>query len=125
MKSVRILIVEDETIISLGLKMKLESVGYEVSDYVISGEQAIERLKTEKPNILLLDIMLKGKLNGIETAENIRKFSDVAIIFMTGNDHLRESKQLLKTNPIGVLSKPASDWELFELIEKAISPLKK
>ncbi len=80
----------------------------------------VEQAVKVRPDLILLDIMLKGEIDGIEAAARIRRSSNTPIIYMTGNDHLKTEKRLLATLPIGVLSKPAMDWELFEMIEKAL-----
>ena len=69
----RILIVEDETLVSFDLKNIIFNLGYEVIGVVRTGEEAFSKAFEEKPDLILMDIMLSGKLNGIETAEQIKK----------------------------------------------------
>lgn len=118
MKHANILIVEDEVLIALDLKVKLESIGHKVISNVFSGEEAVVLAEKIRPDLILFDIRLKGKIDGIEAATRIRQKSSVPIIYMTGNDHLRADKNLLATKPVGILSKPAEDWELFDMIDK-------
>ena len=71
MAAPRILIVEDEGLVALDLKNRLESFGYEVSDMLSSGEMAVEKIETLRPDLVLMDIMLSGEMDGIMTAEEI------------------------------------------------------
>ncbi|MBC8182409.1 response regulator [candidate division KSB1 bacterium] len=120
MKSKKILIAEDEGIAALDLQMRLTSGGYDVVDIVSTGENAIKEADNHSVQLVLMDIKLKGKIDGIEAAAIIRKTSDAAIIYVSGNSDLLASKRLLATKPDGTLKKPISDWELFEVIEKAL-----
>lgn len=124
MKKQKILIVEDESILALELTIKLREQNFEDFQIVSSGEDAIEVAKKYKPNIILMDIMLRGKLNGIQAAIAIHHFSNVPIIYITANDHLKDDEQLIATKPVAVLSKPCSDCALFEALEKALSSTK-
>ncbi|MGI9552521.1 MAG: response regulator, partial [Aurantibacter sp.] len=81
----RILIVEDDMVIAANISLQLTHLGYEVTGIVSRGEQAIVQAKDNPPDILLLDIHLKGSLNGIETAKAIQKFRDIPIIYLTAN----------------------------------------
>ena len=120
MKKAKILIVEDESIAALDLEMRLKADGYEVLNVVCTGENAIQVVENNLVNLILMDIKLKGEIDGIETASIIRKTSDVAIVYISGNSDLLASERLHATSPEGTLKKPISDWELFEVIEKAL-----
>ena len=120
MNQKKILIVEDEAIIALELESKLQSHGYNLIYFSSTGAEAIQIAYDKKPDVILMDITLKGKMNGIEAARKIHQNHKIPIIYMTGNSHFRSDKKLLKTNPVKVLSKPASDWEIFSAIEKAL-----
>ncbi len=87
----------------------------------MTGEQAIKMVQTKLPDVIIMDIMLSGKINGIEAAEKIYKKHNIPIIYMTGNSNLALNIKLQKTYPVEVLSKPVSDWEIFSAIEKALS----
>lgn len=119
MKEKRILIVEDEMILALELEMRLQSKGFDNIKCAYTGEEAVEFAVTFKPDVILMDIMLRGKINGIEAARLIMQINKIPIIYITGNDHLKKDKKLLATKPAAILSKPCSDWELFEVIEKS------
>ena len=120
MKKESIIIVEDEMILAMELEMRLQDEGFHNIKCTSTGEEAVELAMSFKPGVILMDIMLNGAINGIEAAQLIIQFNKISIIYITGNDHLRKDKQLLATKPVAVLSKPFSDWELFEAIEKAL-----
>src|SRR6478735_1532119 len=82
---IKILVVEDEMIIGAKISMQLTSLGYEVTGILPRGEDAILHVKENKPDIILLDINLKGELDGIETACRVREFADIPIIYLTAN----------------------------------------
>src|SRR5665647_1618669 len=84
-----ILIVEDDSLIALYLQELLQNAGYNVPDPVASGEEAIEHVRTcPLPDLILMDITLDGKLNGIETARQIEKISDIPIIFLSAHSDM-------------------------------------
>ncbi|OQX94946.1 hypothetical protein B6I21_08000 [candidate division KSB1 bacterium 4572_119] len=121
MKEKKILLVEDEAIIALEMKDKLQNQGY-ISVYTAStGKDAIQIANQKKPDVIIMDIMLKGDINGIEAAVKILHKNNIPIIYITGNSNFKSNKKLLTTNPVAVLSKPASDWEVFNAIEKALN----
>mgnify|MGYP001234554718 CR=1 FL=1 len=79
----KIFITEDEFIVSKNLESKLIALGYNVIGTSVSGELAIEKIRKEQPDLVLMDIMLAGKMDGIETASLIRSEYDIPIIFLT------------------------------------------
>ncbi len=105
-KMKRILLVEDDFIISMLLEKQIRRMGYEVASKVESGEKAIEKTREEKPDLILMDIELKGDIDGIETVRKIRTFSDVPVIYLTGNASEKTRKIAESTNPDGFLIKP-------------------
>jgi two-component system, response regulator PdtaR len=116
-KDIKILIVEDEAITAMYLQMRLKRLSYNVVKPVGSGENAIQIAKKEEPNIILMDIGLAGKLDGIQTAKEILQFSDAYIIFMSGynDDDLRDEVKLIKSSSF--LIKPIGVNEIVEIIE--------
>lgn len=101
----KILVVEDEAITALNLKLDLEDLGYEVIDPVDNGKDAIEKAKENFPDIVLMDINIKGDMNGIEASEEISELG-IPIIFLTANTDDYTAFEALKTAPYGYLSKP-------------------
>jgi CheY-like chemotaxis protein len=83
MEKKKILIVEDEGIIALDIKKRLESLGYDVSKVVDSGEKAIEEVNNIKPDLILMDIVLKGKISGMDASISIKQFLEIPIIYIT------------------------------------------
>jgi len=123
MKKEKILIVEDELILSMELEMRLQDNDFQNIKITTTGEQAVELAMSFKPDVILMDIMLNGAINGIETASQILAYKKIPIIYLTGNDHLKEDDKLIATSPIAILGKPLSDWELVEAIEKALKKI--
>jgi DNA-binding LytR/AlgR family response regulator len=119
----KILIVEDEMIIAANISLQLTQLGYEVTGIIPRGEDALLHIEDNKPDILLLDINLKGKLDGIETAEAMQKNHNIPIIYLTANiddAHFNRAKQ---THPFGFIAKPFKKLDLQRAIELAISQL--
>ncbi len=109
----RVIVVEDEAITALNLRLDLEDLGYEVLGTIDNGIEAIEKSKEEFPDIVLMDINLKGDMTGIEASKEISELG-VPIIFLTANSDDITTFEALKTVPYGYLSKPYSlkDLEL-------------
>jgi CheY-like chemotaxis protein len=106
MKKIKILIAEDEVIIAQCLKMELESHGYEVCSFVATGEEAIVEAHEKKPDIILMDINLSGKMDGIDAAREIIVHMDISLIFMTGYTESNLFNRAKKVNPVAYLEKP-------------------
>lgn len=102
----QILIVEDEPIIAADLAHELEKLDYAVVDCVESGEEALQQLKENTIHLVLMDIRLEGQLDGIDTAQEISKFSQVPIVFLTSNTDERSFARAKLTKPAAFLSKP-------------------
>lgn len=112
-----ILIVEDEVVISSYLKMLLEDEGYEVCGSFTTGEEAVEFVHKTKPDLILMDINLVGKMDGIEAAAIIKETSEIPIVYMTGFDRSDFEERANKTEPIAFLSKPVEIWDLKPIFE--------
>ncbi len=116
----RLVIVEDEGIIAWDLRSRLESFGYEVAAVADSGEQALIVAAESGPDLVLMDIKLKGGLDGIEVAERLRATQGIPVIYLTAHsdgDLLRRAKV---TEPLGYLLKPYPDRELKIAVEIAL-----
>lgn len=116
----RILIVEDEAITALELTRRLERWGFEVVGDVASGKTALEMAQQLKPDLIIMDINLKGKMDGVDTALAISKIYDVPIIFLTahGNQDTIRKAQALK--PAHYIIKPYRENELRFAVERGI-----
>ncbi|MBF0540750.1 MAG: response regulator [Nitrospirae bacterium] len=120
MEDVKCLIVEDEFIIANNIKTFLQNKGYIVTSIVSSGEDAIESVKSEKPDIILMDIYLGEGIDGIEIAEQIHSFSYIPIIYITANVNDKLVNRAKITEPFGYLIKPFNEKELHITIELAL-----
>jgi len=118
MKKIKILFVEDEAIVALFLKVQLEKRGYLVTGHVVTGEQAIQSVQVSEPDIILMDIHLAGKLDGLKTSTAIRSFSKANIIVMTGYEDEEVRNAVKELSPAAILTKPVSINEITEIIEK-------
>lgn len=108
MEEEKILIVEDEELLVLQIKSDLLQMGYAVTDSYSSGEEAIEGVEKLKPDLILMDITLKGKLDGIQTAGLIRRKHDIPVIYLTAHSEEGAVEQAQATEPYGYLLKPIS-----------------
>ncbi|MCC7557758.1 MAG: methanogen output domain 1-containing protein [Methanobacteriaceae archaeon] len=120
MANEKILVVEDESIVAMGIKHKLENLGYEVVDTVLSGEDAVRRAKTLKPDLILMDIVLKGEMDGIDAANQIKKLFDIPIIYLTAYSDEEMLERARVTEPYGYILKPFKKSELNANIKMAI-----
>jgi PAS domain S-box-containing protein len=116
----RILIVEDEGILALDLQLRLQNLGYTVPDIVSTGEGAVLKAEETHPDLVLMDIMLQGKMDGVTAAEQIHSRLDIPIIFLTAyadEDTLSRAKV---TEPYGYLVKPFKERDLHISIDMAL-----
>ncbi|HVN97164.1 MAG TPA: ATP-binding protein [Syntrophorhabdaceae bacterium] len=120
MSDIRILIVEDERIVARDIERRLMSLGYSVTAIVSSGEEAIENAERTRPDLILMDIRLKGKMDGIEAAEDIRKRQDIPIVYLTAYGSEETIERAKITGPFGYLLKPFEDRELRTAIDIAL-----
>ena len=116
----RILIVEDETITSLDIRQRLLEFGYEPLGPVASGDEAVASALSLHPDIVLMDIILKGSMTGIQAAEAIRAQSRCPVIYVTGNSDRLTVDSANVTQPFGLVLKPIDERELHAAIEKAL-----
>jgi PAS domain S-box-containing protein len=119
-----ILIVEDESVVAIDLRQSLHRMGYGVTDTVQSGEDALESVKSNPPGLILMDIGLKGNMDGIEAAGIIHKEYGLPIIFLTAYADDDTLRQATETGPYGYLVKPYQERELKTSIEVALSKCK-
>lgn len=120
-QKVKILVVEDEMIIGAKISMQLTGLGYEVTGIIPRGEEALVHVQENKPDIVLLDINLKGKIDGIETAAQLQQQSNTAIIYLTANSDEATFNRAKQTRPAAFISKPFKQLDLQRAIELTIS----
>ena len=116
----RILVVEDETIVALDLQNSLKVLGYEVVGTTTSGAEAIAKSEKTHPDLVLMDIILKGDMDGIQTAETIHVRMNVPVIFLTACIDENTLQRAKITEPFGYLIKPFEERELHSHIEIAL-----
>lgn len=119
-KKIKILIAEDEYIIAMDIKRVLEKLGYEVTSFVGKGIEAIKRTETEKPDIVLMDIMLNDSLSGIDTARIIKDKYNIPIVYLTALTDEETLQKAKLTEPGGYLLKPFDERGLHSAIEIAL-----
>jgi DNA-binding response OmpR family regulator len=120
MKTIKILIVEDEMLIALDLKNRLERHGYQVLPVTGLAAVAVELAIQERPDIILVDIVLKGAQDGIDAACAIVEKYTVPILFITGNAHFLNDERLKKIPVYRILGKPPLESVLLDLIEELL-----
>ncbi len=121
----KILIVEDEVITAMSLQHLLEHWGCGKCEQVSSGKEAIEKAMSEKPDIVLIDINLRGETNGIEVAKQLQARFCVPIIFITGYSDEETIKEAKKIKPVGYFVKPLDFNKLRSTIESVTHKQKK
>jgi CheY-like chemotaxis protein len=116
----RIMVVEDEVLIGLMLVRKLRAYGYEVGEVTTTGEEAVDRAGREKPDVILMDVTLAGRLNGIEASSIIKREYNIPIIIFSGYDDLTFQEQTRSIEPVAVLRKMDPVSTLVATIEQAL-----
>lgn len=116
----RILIVEDEHIVAMGIKKMVKSLGYTVTSVASSGEDAISKAESTFPDVVLMDIMLKGNMDGVEAAGEIRERFDVPVVYLTAYSDNKILERAKKTEPFGYIVKPFDEKDLHSSIEIAL-----
>lgn len=120
MSAARIIVIEDESIVAKDIQNSLRKMGYEVPAIVSSGEDALARLSESVPDLVLMDIMLKGQMDGIETAEIIRSRFGIPVVYLTAYTDDNTLKRAKVSDAFGYLLKPFEDRELRITIEMAL-----
>ena len=120
MSKAQIMVVEDESITARYIQNTLEASGYEVPSVASSGEEAIELAESLRPDLILMDIVLKGEMNGIEAAEYIHDRLRIPVIYLTANSNDSILQQAKGSQPYGFLIKPIRERELYTTIEMAL-----
>ncbi len=125
MSKTKVLVIEDESIVSKDIQHSLKRLGYIVCGAASTGEKAIVLAEVEKPDIVLMDIMLKGEMNGIEAAEIVRREHKIPLIFLTAYADGATLNKAKITEPYGYIIKPFKEIDLHTSIEMALYKHKK
>jgi len=120
MSPTSLLVVEDESIVAMDIKHRAEGLGYRVVGIAASGEDAIKLAREEKPDLVLMDIVLKGEMDGIEAAEVIREEMNIPVVYLTAYSDEKTLSRAKLTGPFGYIIKPFEDRELHSAIEVAL-----
>ena len=116
----KILIVEDEMIIAANISMQLSNLGYNITGIIPRGEEVLVHIESNLPDIILMDINLKGDLDGVEIATLIQKSYKIPIIFLTANSDEVNFNRAKATNPYGFIAKPFKKLDLQRTVELTI-----
>lgn len=116
----RIIVVEDEMIVARDIQSTLIGFGYEVPEIVASGEAAIQAAFRLQPDLMLMDIMIKGGMDGIDAAEIIRSQFNIPVIYLTAYSDDETLRRAKLTESYGFISKPFDERELFVAVEFAL-----
>jgi DNA-binding response OmpR family regulator len=116
----KIMLVEDEALIALSMKIQLTRAGYMVSQLAASGEAALAGIARERPDIVVIDKGLPGKIDGLEAAQRIHAEYGIPLIFVTGFVDKRFMEEAHKLNPLAILIKPVPIEDLLAVLKKAI-----
>jgi two-component system, cell cycle sensor histidine kinase and response regulator CckA len=108
----RLLIVEDEAIVAMDLQQRLERLGHDVVGTAATGEAAIQRAEEARPDVTLMDIRLKGKMDGVTAAAEIDRRFDSPVVFLTAHSDAKTVQRATATEPFGYILKPVDDREL-------------
>lgn len=116
----RVLIVEDEQIVAEDIRMSLQNLGYSVMDIVQRGEDVLAHVRKERPDLVLMDIVLRGEMTGIEVAERLFHEEMLPVVFLTAHADGQTLDSAKKTEPFGYVLKPFEEKELQSVIEMAL-----
>lgn len=125
MSKAKILVVEDESIVSKDIQLSLKKLGYKVIGSATTGAKAIEMALQLKPDIILMDIMLKGDINGIRATKRIQTKANIPVIYLTAYADENTLERAKVTQPYGYIIKPFKEIDLQTSIEMALYKHKK
>lgn len=114
-----VLIVEDEMIIAMLIERMVLNLGHEVVGKVPSGEEAVDEALEKDPDLILMDIRLKGDLNGIETMNRIRESKEIPVIYISGNTDVLHQEKIKESEYVEFLSKPITKSDLSQSLNIA------
>jgi CheY-like chemotaxis protein len=119
----RLMIVEDDMIIAANISLQLSNLGYEVTGIETRGEDAINHALENHPDIILMDIQLKGKIDGVEAAKAIQKTLDIPIVYLTANSDDASFERAKETRPYAFISKPFNKLNLERTIALVVEKI--
>ncbi|MEE9389956.1 MAG: HD domain-containing phosphohydrolase [Candidatus Aminicenantaceae bacterium] len=120
MNNIKVLVVENERIVADDIKFTLKRLGYVVSGIALSGEEAVKKAEEIHPDLVLMDIVLEGKMDGTEAASAISSRFNIPVVYLTAYADDKTLERAKITNPFGFILKPFEDRELYSAIEMAL-----
>ncbi|MBT3755955.1 MAG: response regulator [Candidatus Cloacimonetes bacterium] len=123
MKKRKIYLVEDSSLLALSLKKKIEEFGHEVVGISADGKHAIKEITEKEIDLVLMDILLNGELDGIEIAHKINNIKNVPIVYLTGHSDQQKTHRAIATNPLGYIIKPVSYPQLKITLEMVFNKI--
>lgn len=111
------MVVEDEGVVSIDIRKMLKKAGYSIAAVAFQGKEAIVKAEQSCPDLVLMDIGLKGDMDGIETAKRIRDRLDVPVVFLTGFADDATMAKAQEVNPSGFIIKPINEEELNKTLD--------
>jgi CheY-like chemotaxis protein len=120
MPKAKVLLAEDEAVTARVAEKMLKALGYEVCAVISEGQDAIERTGESRPDLVLMDIVLKGKVDGIEAADAIRTRFDIPVVYLTSCSDEETLERAKISGPFGYMVKPLNERELHVVIEMAL-----
>jgi DNA-binding NtrC family response regulator len=116
----KILIVEDDIITATAIEKSLKKAGYQVAGIMVSAEEATKSASATKPDLVLMDIRLKGSMDGITAAQRIQALLGIPVIYLTAHSDPETLKRVLHSKAYGYITKPFTSEHLHETIEQAM-----
>ncbi len=120
MAKANILVVEDEGVVSIDIRDMLRKAGYGIAEVAFRGDEAVKKAELSAPDLVLMDIGLKGEMDGIEAAKRIRDRFKIPVVFLTGFADERTLAKAQEANPSGFIIKPISEEELHITLEEIL-----
>ena len=117
----QVLIVEDDLILSLQLEMQIKLMGYEIAGKANNATDAIEMIKEKNPDLVLMDIILAGEMDGVDAISTIRDFSDVPVLYLTGNGDEQTRRRAHASRPVAYIVKPVDMLLLKKTINEILN----
>ena len=120
MSETRVLVVEDEAVVALSERFILESLGYQVIGTAGSGEEALALIDQDRPDVVLMDVLLQGQLDGLETARRIDRRFGIPVVFVTAHEDRDLVQRAALSGASAHIAKPFTDSELRQKIEQVL-----
>lgn len=114
------MIVEDEVVIAIGLRKRLQSMGYEVCQLITESDEVIRSVEKENPDLVVMDINIQGKKDGIELAKEVRSRFNVFVVFLSGYPDAETERRTQSVDHSGFFVKPVEVSTLHQAFQKAL-----